>query len=369
MSTRLEELAEFAERGKRFSIGRLQYLEAAWRILERHAGLEPDAAQPTNLGGVVVLDEDLERYTSVVEFILKTCDGWPLALAMCGASIKASRYQWKMMGERLRSSLVEVSSANRQVQHAGLQAVLQTNLKFAQSLPVDHALLLSLGNERQRAEFLSHVDFSDTYKSLAVLDASRSIPFYVLGTLFGVTDEVGKVIGRILASTGLASLEVSPSGDSGGTDAQSLELVLHDIQHAFAEWLCVDSDSSASEQHAKALLSIAKRFCGDGDALDPAFDWSALCEHRDCGKGKETLATYMCDELVRHVLASSSGVPKDGSRISRILGLLCSYKWIRARGAAFDRPTVLQDLRRRWRVLPIIELWLNRGQRKWRPAT
>jgi hypothetical protein len=51
----------------------------------------------------------------------------------------------------------------------------------------------------------------------------------------------------------------------------------------------------------------------------------------------------MCDELVRHVLASSSGDLQDGSRISRVLDVLCSYKWIRARGAAFDRPTMLRD--------------------------
>jgi WD40 repeat protein len=364
MSTRREELAEFADGGKRFSMGRVRSAVAARRILERHAGLEPGAAQPAKLGRVVVLDEDLERHTSVREFILKTCDGWPLALAMCGALIKASGYQWKLMGERLMSSLVEVSSAKIQVQHPGLQAVLQTNLKFAQGLPVDHALLLPLGNECRRAELLSRVDFSDLYKVLVVLGSSRSIPFYVLGTLFAVTDEEGEVVGRIFASTGLASLKVSSSDNSGRAHAQGLELVLHDIQHAFAEWLCVDSGSSVSEQHARLLRSSAKRFCGDGDAFDPGFDWSALCEHRDCGKGKGTLATHMCDELVRHILASSSGEPQDGSQVSRILGLLCSYKWIRSRGATFDGPTVSRDFAMAVAGLAIIETGVEPGMAK-----
>jgi hypothetical protein len=68
-----------------------------------------------------------------------------------------------------------------------------------------------------------------------------------------------------------------------------------------------------------------------------------LCEHRDCGKRVDTSATYACGELVRHILASSSGVLRDGSRISRVLRFLCSYERIRARASAFDRPTVLRD--------------------------
>jgi hypothetical protein len=202
---------------------------------------------------------------------------------------------------------------------------------------------MTLGNERKCAEFLNRVDFSDMYKLLAVLDSSHSIPFYVLGTFFGVTEEEGEAVGRIFASTGLASLKVSSSDASGGRHGQYLELVLHDLQHAFAESLSVKSRSSVPDQHARVLRSMARRFCGDGDAFDPGFDWSAVCEHRDCGKGEDTSATYMCDELVRHVLASSSGDLQDGSRISRVLGVLCSCKWIRARGAAFDRPTVLRD--------------------------
>jgi WD40 repeat protein len=221
--------------------------------------------------------------------------------------------------------------------------VLQTNIRFAQNLPVDHSLLLKLGSERRRSEFLSRVNFSDTYMSLAVLDSSRSIPFYVLGALFGVSGEEGEVIGRIFASIGLATLKVSSSDDIGGRRSPRLELMLHDIQHAFAEWLCVDSGSSVAKQHEMLLRSSAKLFARDGDVSDPSFDWSALCDHPDCGKGNETLATYVCDGLARHLLASCSDVAEDNSRCSRILGLLCSYKWIRGRGAAFDRRALLQD--------------------------
>jgi hypothetical protein len=177
---------------------------------------------------------------------------------------------------------------------------------------------------------------------LSLLDASRSIPVYALGAVFDVKDVEAVVIARKFAKAGVDRLDTTCAGGVGESGSGHV-LVLHELQHAFAESLSINTGSSFSDQHASVLRSIARQFCGDGDALDPGFDWSVLCEHRDCGKGKETSATYMCDGLVRQVLASSFGDLQDGSRISQILGVLCSYKWIRARGAALDRPTVLRD--------------------------
>jgi WD40 repeat protein len=173
--------------------------------------------------------------------------------------------------------------------------------------------------------------------------SSRRIPVYALGAVFDVKDAEADVIAQIFAKAGLARLDSTCTRCTGESGSGHDVLVLHDLQHVFAESLSVKAGFSVSDQHAGVLRSIAKRFCRGGNALDPGFDWSAVCEHRDCGKGKETSATYMCDELVRHVLASGSGDLHDGSRISRVLDVLCSYKWIRARGAAFDRPTVLRD--------------------------
>jgi hypothetical protein len=208
---------------------------------------------------------------------------------------------------------------------------------------------------------LRQTDFADKYMRLSIVGESRSIPVYMLGAVFDVSDAEADVIAQIFAKVGLARLDVASSGDvRAGVGGHEI-LVLHDLQHAFAESLCVDLGSTVSDQHARLLRSSAERFCGDGDALDPCFDWSLLCERRDCSNGKVALAMYMCDELVRHVLASSSDDLQDESRIPRILGLLCSYKWIRARGAAFEQRAVLRDFATAMANLAIVQGGVESG--------
>jgi WD40 repeat protein len=346
LCTRDEGIAEHADPRKRFTLGLLKDEQSARRVFELHAGLEPGACLPRGVLKSKSKADDVRKYPDAIKFILRTCNGWPLPLAMCGQMVKESGFRWRLVDEKFRANLLDVEVSGGAIEHAGLRAVLQTNLEMACSLTSSDPLVLAtFGSKSASEDFLGHTVFADKYMRLAVLDASRSIPVYALGAVFDVEDVEADVIAQIFAKAGLARLDTTCAGGAGESGSGHDMLVLHDLQHAFAESLSVRVGSSVSDQHARVLRSIAKRFCGDGDDLDPGpgFDWSALCEHRDCGKGKETAPTYMCDELVRHVLASSSGDLQDGSRISRVLGVLCSYESIRARGAAFDRPTVLRD--------------------------
>jgi WD40 repeat protein len=306
--------------------------------------------------------DDVRKYPDAIKFILHTCNGWPLPLAMCGTMVKETGFRWRLVDEKLRANLLDVEVSCGAIEHAGLRAVLQANLEMACCLTsTDPLLLATFGSKSASENFLRQTDFDGMYMRLSILDASRSIPDYALGAVFDVKDAQADVIAQIFAKAGLARLHTTCAGGAGESGSGHDVLMLHDLQHAFAESLCVKAGSSVSDQHARVLRSIAKRFCGDGDALDPGFDWSTLCEHRDCGKGKETSATYMCDELVRHVLGSTSDDRQGGSRISRILGLMCSYKWIRARGVAFDRPTVLRDFATTVAGLSVVEAGVESG--------
>jgi hypothetical protein len=109
LSTR-QELARYAVRGKRFIIGLLKQKESAMSIFEKRAGLEPGAALPLEPSDVPLLQKDVEQYESVVEYVLEVCGGWLLPLAMCGALVRASRYQWGEVRERIRASVVAVES-------------------------------------------------------------------------------------------------------------------------------------------------------------------------------------------------------------------------------------------------------------------
>jgi hypothetical protein len=344
LSTRDEAIAEHADPSKRFCLGLLKDDQSAQSVFELHAGLEPGACLPR---GVLMSEsnaDDVRKYPDAIKFILRTCNGWPLPLAMRGKMSKETGFKWRLVDEKLRANVRAVEVSGGAIERAGLRAVLQTNLEMACRLTSTNPLLLAtFGSKSASEDFLRQTDFADKYVRLSVLDASRSIPVYALGAVFDVKEAEAYVIAQIFAKVGLARLDSTCARCTGESGSGQDILVLHDLQHAFAESLSVKAGSSVSDQHTRLLRSIAKRFCGDGDALRPGFDWSALCEHRGCGKGKETLTTYMCDELVRHVLASCSDDLQDEFRISGNLGVLCSYRWILARGAAFDRPTVLWD--------------------------
>jgi hypothetical protein len=250
-----------------------------------------------------------------------------------------SGFWWRLVDEKLRVNLRDVDVRGGAIEHPGLRAVLQTNLEMSSSLTSTDSLLLhALGPKSDSEDLLRQTDFADVCMRLSVLDASRCIPAYALGAVF---DEMPRRMSlrRYLQRLGLRGLRLR-------------RLAVREKLVAVMTFWCFTIFSLRSQKvcaSTRALLfrtrlrSIAERFCGGGDALDLGFDWSVLCQRRDCGKGEETSATYACDKHVRHTLASSSGNLQDGSRSSRILGFLCSYKRIRARASAFDQPTVLRD--------------------------
>jgi hypothetical protein len=227
--------------------------------------------------------------------ILRICNGWPLPLAACGKMMNESGFWWRLVDEKLLANLRDVDVGGGAIEHPGLRAVLQTNLEVASSLTSTDSLLLhALGSKSDSEDLLRKTEFANVCMRLSILDASRCIPAYALGAVFDVKDAEAYVIAQIFAKAGLARLDTKSPGGAGEIGSGHDVLVLHDLQLAFAESLCVNSGSSVSDQAAvdrRAVLRRRRRF-GSG------LFWSVLCEHRDCGKGEDTSATYACGELV-----------------------------------------------------------------------
>jgi hypothetical protein len=194
---------------------------------------------------------------------------------MCGALVRARGYQWGEVRERIRASVVAVESdiVWKYVKHCGLQAVLLSNLQLACELPCDHGLYLALGSATCRDEFRRRVDFAEKYQAFAVLDATRSFPVYALGALFGVSYLEGELIARVFASTGLATLRMESWVIERANDVQEgMVLVLHDLQHTFAENLCDKDGVHVARYHATFLEGCGESFCSRREDLPLVYD-------------------------------------------------------------------------------------------------
>jgi hypothetical protein len=175
-----------------------------------------------------------------------------------------SGFWWRLVDEKLLANLRDVGVGGWAIEHPGLRAVLQTNLDVASSLTSTDSLLLhALGSKSDSEDLLRQTDFADVCMRLSVLDASRCIPAYALGAVFDVKDAEAYVIAQIFAKAGLARLETTSTGGAGEIGSGHDVLVLHDLQLAFAESLCVNSGSSVSDQAAvdrRAVLRRRRRF-------------------------------------------------------------------------------------------------------------
>lgn len=71
--------------------------------------------------------------------------------------------------------------------------------------------------EHARNSFLMRLIFEDTFRSVAALDESRSIPIHELGALFSTSDEDAEVIAQVITSMRLATLRVVSLSGSENT--------------------------------------------------------------------------------------------------------------------------------------------------------
>lgn len=155
VSTRSGDLARFADEKRCFTVGLVTVKKAAQRIIERHAGVKSGVAKPLGKPGNQVSGRDEAEYGGVLALMLNLCDGWHLALGMCGALGRLMDYRWAEIGRKLGSQLLEMPSqfATELVQHPGLQAIIETNIEAARKELNSIAYVLRLSTASDRLAF------------------------------------------------------------------------------------------------------------------------------------------------------------------------------------------------------------------------
>jgi NB-ARC domain len=263
---------------------------------------------------------DDEEYVQAREKILEMCDGWQLVLAMCGALLSLNRDKgWSNAVSWLRTEVHREWCHGAAVQHRGLKAVMAASLRFLDTLTADDPLLDGFGQ----------VGFKDMYAALAVFAAARAVPVHVLAPLFGVSREVGERIGRLFERTGIARLE---KGEI---------FSLHDLQYEFAMRLCEEKGVSVAQRHERLLDGYARIELGSSTGLEAGLDWASKgVPGRVVEKGHDE---YLSGNLALHMAVAARG---GDERLKQcLLALMCDYRWVRARAAAYDRWSFLDDCR------------------------
>jgi WD40 repeat protein len=338
-TTRMPNLALLAE--KRFDfvqldMGRESDQAAAVEVFELHAGIGDGEGQRNESGNL--------EYLAAREEILILCDGWHLAIGICGELLAVEMWNWSGVVSRLRKHIQRGGPGIGN----GIKAVMETSLGFLDGLDAEDPLLDEVDVIKLR-EWLGTAAFKDLFALLAVFAEVRFVPVHALGPLFRVGAVEGKAIAGLFVSVGLAVLSYTP-----GVDGAAAEQVfsLHVLQQEYPELLCDTAGLSVARQHELLLDGYARRLGANG--LQPNLDWSDFCvEGRLGDAGRDE---YLCMHLARHMALAVGGAGRGSARDKYgvgvgksllkkcYLGLLCDYSWIRARGRVYGRRSVDVDM-------------------------
>lgn len=248
--------------------------------------------------------------------MLNACDGHALALAMCGNLVRRAGYRWSEVSGYFSRASAGHSLGRSSRKYSAAAAVFNATLSFLSTTDFRNETLRLLGNDPRTKTFVEQADYRSMYLALAALGKIRSCPLGLLSAVFGVEADEAELTARCFASVGLAKLRVVAQEETRMFDfpgvidtrscfvestSSSIVFEIHDLHHAFAEELCIDSGSSAANQQERFLAGVARKF--GARVLDRCIDASVLSSKREGGLDWMGILTR---NLVKHTIARPS---------------------------------------------------------------